>query len=152
MTDDEVAALADHPRAFWRKFTVTESDLDGFRHVNNAVYLKWIDATIWDHTRAVGLGEDVCMSLNRGMAAVRHEIDYLASALLGDEVVVYNWIVENDGRLRATRLIQMIRLSDRKTLLRAKSFYVSINLSTGHPTRMPEAFVSGYPVLISTDS
>lgn len=146
MQDADIAALADHPDSFWKRFTVAPEDLDGFRHVNNAVYLKWIDATIWEHTRAVGLGEDVCMALNRGMAAVRHEIDYLSSARLGDELVVYNWVIENDERLRATRLIQIVRLEDRKTILRAKTFYVSTNLTTGRPTRMPEIFKTGYAV------
>lgn len=138
--------LADYPEPFWRRFEVTEDDLDGFQHVNNAVYLKWMDATIWDHTRHVGLDEHTCMDLNRGMAAVRHDIRYLSSAFLGDQIVVYNWICDNDHRLRASRLIQVVRLNDQKTILRAQSDYVCTNLQTGRPARMPEEFKERYPI------
>lgn len=151
MTDD-ISSLADYPDSFWKRFKVTKDDLDGFHHVNNAIYLKWMDATVWEHTRHVGLTEQACLDLNRGMAAVRHEIDYLSSALLDDEIVVYNWLSANDGRLRASRLFQMIRLGDRKTILRARSDYVCTNLKTGRPTRMPEEFKTGYCVTIPSNS
>ena len=74
-----------------------------------------------------------------------------ASAFLDDEVVVYNWIASNDGRLRASRLFQIIRLGDRKTILRAKSDYVCTNMTTGRPIRMPEVFKTGYDVKIPQD-
>lgn len=145
---DDIAALGDYPNSYWKRFKVTADDLDGFHHVNNAVYLKWIDATVWEHTRHVGLSEQACLDLNRGMAAVRHEIDYLSSTFLDDEVVVYNWLSANDGRLRASRLFQILRLGDKKTILRAKSDYVCTNLTTGRPTRMPEEFKTGYAVTV----
>ncbi|GAA6162074.1 MULTISPECIES: thioesterase family protein [unclassified Ruegeria] len=147
--DQDLSTLSDCPDAFWKRFVVTKDDLDGFNHVNNAVYLKWLDATVWEHTRAVGLGERACLELDRGMAAARHEIDYIASAFLGDEIVVYNWISANDQRLRASRSFQVIRLQDMKTILRAKSHYVCTKLSTGRPTRMPEIFKTAYDVKVS---
>ncbi len=146
--NEDISSLADFPDSYWKMFKVTTDDLDGFHHVNNAVYLKWMDATVWEHTRHVGLTEQACLDLNRGMAAVRHEIDYLSSALLNDEIVVYNWLSANDGRLRASRLFQMIRLGDKKTILRARSDYVCTNLTTGRPTRMPDAFKTGYNVTV----
>lgn len=149
---ETIANLAEHRDAFGKRFKVAADDIDGFGHVNNAVYLRWIDEVVWAHTRHVGLGEDVCLALNRGMATVRHEIDYLAAAYLDDEVAVFNWVVLNDGRLRAGRLFQIVRIGDGKTLLRAKSDYVCTNLKTGRPARMPEAFVAGYAVTRSPPS
>ena len=148
MTDQEIENLADFPISYWKRFRVTKEDLDGFHHVNNAVYLKWLDATVWEHTRAVGLTEEVCLKMERGMAAVRHEIKYLSSAFLDDEVVVFNWILSNDGRLRCSRLFQVVRLSDQKTILRAQSDYVSTNLTTGRPVKMPEIFKTDYAVTV----
>lgn len=77
---------------------------------------------------------------------MRHEIDYIASAYLGDEVVVFNWISANDERLRATRTFQVVRIQDQKTILRAKTDYICTNLENGRPARMPEAFKTGYSV------
>ena len=148
LTHAEIEALADHPGSFWQLVTATQADLDGFDHVNNAVYLKWLDACVWAHTRLLGLDEKTCMDMERGMAAVRHEIDYIASARLGDQVAVFNWIVSNDGRLRCSRRFQMVRLSDRKTILRAKTDYVSTNLTNGRPVKMPEVFKTNYAVML----
>lgn len=148
MTDQEIENLADFPNAYWKRFTVTQDDLDGFNHVNNAVYLKWLDATVWEHTESVGLTAEACLKMERGMAAVRHEIKYLASAFLDDEVVVFVWIASNDGRLRCSRVFQVVRVSDQKTILRAQSDYVSTNLTTGRPVKMPEIFKTDYPVTL----
>ena len=145
---DTISNLAEYPHSYWKQFKVTSDDIDGFHHVNNAVYLKWLDATVWEHTRHVGLSEQACLDLNRGMAAVRHEIDYLSSAFLDDDIVVFNWVAFNDGKLRATRLFQMVRLGDQKTILRAKSDYVCTNLKTGRPARMPDIFKTAYPAVI----
>jgi acyl-CoA thioester hydrolase len=151
VTDAEILALADYPNPFWKRFRVSADDLDGFHHTNNAVYLKWMDATVWAHTRHVGLTEEVCLELNRGMAVARHEIDYLSSARLDDEVVVFNWVSFNDERLRASRKLQIARLGDGKTLLRAKSHYVCTNLQNGRPARMPEIFKTAYKAIVPAD-
>jgi len=39
-----------------------------------------------------------------------------------------------------------VRKSDGATLLRARTTFVCIELSTGRPKRMPEAFIEGYRV------
>lgn len=148
MTDAEIEQLADFDNAFWRRFRVTREDLDGFHHVNNAVYLKWLDATVWAHTEVLGITAEVCLKLERGMAVARHEINYLSSAFLDDEIVVFVWITSNDGRLRSSRVFQVVRLSDRKTILRAQTDYVSTNLTTGRPVKMPEIFKTGYAVTL----
>ena len=80
------------------------------------------------------------------MAVLRHEIDYLASAYEGDELEMATWIFSWDRKLRMTRHFQLVRKSDGATLLRARTTFVCIELSTGRPKRMPEAFIEGYRV------
>ncbi len=81
-----------------------------------------------------------CSEINRGFAAIRHEIDYLSSAYPGDRVAIANWVTSNDGRLRAERRFQVIRIYDQKTLIRARSDYICTNLTNGKPARMPDIF------------
>lgn len=142
--DADILQLAEHPNAFGKCFTVSEKDIDGFGHVNNAVYLQWLDATVWEHSTLLGVSEKDCAELKRGMAVVRHEIDYLASTYLNDEVVVFSWLTNNDGKLRASRVFQLVRLHDHKTVLRAKTDYICTNLENGRPARMPEVFKTSY--------
>jgi acyl-CoA thioester hydrolase len=118
--------------------------IDGFRHVNNAVYLQWLDLAAWSHSEALGVPTRLCQELNRGMVVLRAEIDYLRSAVEGDEVEIATWIAESDRRLRCTRRFQVRHALDGGTLLRARLDYVCMNLATGRATRMPDAFVSAY--------
>jgi len=137
----------DYPMPHVIEHTAIESEADGYGHINNSVYLSWLDQCIWDHCRAVNMPPEKCREMNRGFAAVRHEIDYLASAYPGDKVAIANWVTSNDGRLRAERRFQVIRASDNKTLLRARSYYICTNLTNGRPTRMPDVFKECFVVL-----
>jgi acyl-CoA thioester hydrolase len=136
----------DYPEPHIIEHTALENEADGYGHINNSVYLQWLDQCVWAHCDAVNMSPDFCRRLNRGFAAIRHEIDYITSAYPGDGVAIANWVTLNDERLRAERRFQIIRIDDEKTLLRARSFYVCTDLSTGRPTRMPNEFKTGFKV------
>lgn len=121
--------------------------IDGYGHVNNAVYVRWLDECAWSHSSALGLPPQVCSELGRGMAVWRTQINYLSAAFEGEDVEVGTWLLRNDGRLRIDRRFQMRRRSDGEALLRALIHYVSIDLTTGRAVRMPAAFIECYAVL-----
>lgn len=127
--------------------TVEDVDIDAYGHVNNAVYVTWLDRAAWHHSTLLGLPVESCVALDRGMAVLRTEIDYLRAALRGDAVAVATWIVGGDGRLRAIRRFQARRISDGITLARARVEYACIQLSTGRPSRFPPAFRGRYEPL-----
>ena len=139
----------DYPDPHIIEHTATDAEADGYGHINNSVYLQWLDQCVWAHCDAVKMNPGLCRELNRGFAATRHEIDYIASAYPGDRVAVANWVTLNDGRLRAERRFQIIRIDDERTLLRARSYYVCTDLTTGRPVRMPQEFKTGFSVLPS---
>jgi acyl-CoA thioester hydrolase len=136
----------DHPGAHVVELGVRPEDIDAYEHVNNAVYLTWLDHAAWSHSAALGVPLEQCLSLRRGMAAQRLEIEYLRAALRGDRVQVATWIVSTDGRLRAERRFQVRRRNDEQTLARARIDYVCISLDSGRATRMPELFARAYVV------
>lgn len=136
----------DHPRPFCITVTVAEGDIDSYGHVNNVVYIRWLSECAWAHSAAVGLPEETCVTLRRGMAVRSFRIDLLAAAYLGDEVLVGDWVSANDGRLRATRTYQLVNPATGVTLLRGHIDYVCINLDNGRPARMPREFVERYAV------
>jgi acyl-CoA thioester hydrolase len=140
------AAPFDFPSPHVIELTVTAADIDAYDHVNNAVYLSWLDRAAWSHSAALGVPLERCRGLRRGMAAQRIEIDYLHAAVNGERVQVATWIVSADGRLRAERRFQIKRVSDGATLARARVDYVCINLDSGRATRMPEIFAKAYVV------
>jgi acyl-CoA thioester hydrolase len=134
----------DHPGAHVVELAVHSADIDAYGHVNNAVYLTWLDRAAWSHSASLGVPLERCVALRRGMAAQRIEIDYLRAALAGDAVRAATWIVSADGRLRAERRFQIRRVADGAMLARARIDYVCINLDNGRAARMPELFVQAY--------
>ena len=123
---------------------VRTDDIDAYGHVNNAVYLRWLDVAAWSHSAALGLSIEACTRLRRGMAALRIEIDYLRAAMPGDRVTVATWIADSDRKLRVTRRFQLRHASDGGTLARATTQYVCLNLDNGRATRMPSEFSAAY--------
>jgi len=124
---------------------VRPEDIDAYDHVNNAVYLSWLDRVAWSHSAKLGISLEQCVTaLRRGMAAHRTEIDYLRAAMLGDQVLVGTWIAASDGKLRVERRFQIRRAGDGETLARARIDYVCINLDSGRAARMPEMFQRAY--------
>jgi len=127
---------------------VADDDIDAYGHVNNAVYLRWLDRAAWSHSAALGLSIADCTRLRRGMAALRIEIDYLRAALPGDRVEIATWIVESDRRLRVSRRFQLRHAGDGGALARATTQYVCLNLDSGRAVRMPPEFSAAYRVSV----
>jgi acyl-CoA thioester hydrolase len=123
---------------------VDAADIDEYGHVNNAVYLRWLDRAAWSHSAALGVSVADCTRLRRGMAALRIEIDYVRAALPQDRVEVATWIVESDRKLRVKRRFQIRHAVDNGTLARATTEYVCLNLDSGRATRMPPEFKNAY--------
>ena len=136
----------DHPAPHAIELEVRAEDIDAYGHVNNAVYLTWLDRAAWSHSAALGVPLEQCVTMRRGMAALRTEIDFVRAALLRDRVCVATWIADSDGRLRVERRFPVVRAADDATLARARTEYVCINLDSGRAARMPELFTRAYVV------
>ena len=134
----------DYPAPFVFPLRVQAAEIDEFEHVNNAVYVQWMEQCAWEHSKHLGLGFAEYQALDRGMAVLRHEIDYLASAYADEMLEMATWIDCSDQRLKMDRCFQLVRVADQVTLLRARTTFVCIELSTGRPKRMPPEFIAGY--------
>jgi len=134
------------PVPFVWRHTVVGEEIDEYRHVNNAVYLTWLDRAAWEHSAELGLPLAECLRLKRGMAVRHTRVDYLQAAVAGDDVGIATWIVASDGRLRCTRRFEILRERDGTRMLEAEIDYVCLNLETGRPTRFPPEFSEHYRV------
>jgi acyl-CoA thioester hydrolase len=111
---------------------VLSADIDAQNHVNNTVYLRWVQEVAVAHWRAVASPE---AQAEIGWVVVRHEIDYKAPGSLGDEVILRTWVGEAT-RLRFERLTEIVRKSDHRLLAKACTLWVPISTTTGKPTRV----------------
>jgi acyl-CoA thioester hydrolase len=132
------------PSAYVHRVVASTADVDAYGHVNNSVYLRWLDETAWAHSAALGIPPSRCIALRRGMVVWRSLLYYTAPAFANDALEVGTWIVSWDGRLRVDRRFQVLRASDRRTLLRGLLRYVCADLDGGGPRRMPPEFIAHY--------
>ena len=132
------------PEPFTRSQQVMREELDEYEHVNNAVYLRWLDGIAWAHSASLGITLEHCLALRRGMAVRHTRIDYLEAARIDDCLLIATWIVACDGRLRCTRRFDILRTLDGKRILEAEIEYFCLNLNTGKPCRFPHEFVERY--------
>lgn len=126
---------------------VVPEEIDEYQHVNNTIYLQWLDVIAWAHSAKLGIPLERCLSLRRGMAIRHTRADYLEAALLGDNLLIGTWIVACDGRLRCTRRFEILRISDQRRVLEAEIEYFCLNLDTGKPARFPSEFAQHYTVI-----
>lgn len=119
------------------RVTVVESDLDELGHANNIGYLRWLQAAAVAHSSAVGLGFERYVELGGVFVVRRHEIDYLRSALRGDELEVRTH-VSTVMAAKSERKYEVVRLADEVVLARALTVWGFVDTKSGRPMRIPD--------------
>ena len=112
---------------------VVTDDIDDQNHVNNTVYLRWVQNVATAHWQALASRQS---QDTIGWIVLRHEIDYKAPATLGDEIVLRTW-VGKASRITFERFTEIRRKSDGQLLSQARTLWCPINEQTGRPTRVP---------------
>lgn len=110
--------------------TVQAGDIDGQNHVNNTVYLRWVQDVATAHWESLASPE---AQTAIGWVVLRHEIDYRMPANLGDEILLRTWVGEA-SRLKFERFTEI--RSQEKLLAQARTVWVPIDSKTGKPTRV----------------
>lgn len=129
------------PDPFTITIKVTGADTDRLGHANNVVYVQWMEDISWAHIEALGMTWELQQAHGKAMAIVRTEIDYLAPAHAGDELMLATWLTDFDGKLRSARQFQLVRPADGRTLITAQCRHVCIDIHTQKPARVPAPIV-----------
>lgn len=75
-------------------FQVNPQDIDELNHVNNVVYVRWVQEVAQAHWDAVASPE---LKSGNVWMLLRHEIDYKSQSFLGDTITGYTWVGEAKG-------------------------------------------------------
>lgn len=113
---------------------VDAADIDALGHVNNIVYLRWVQDVAKAHWFSAAPKDEQEVLV---WMVVRHEIDYNSPAVLNDEIILRTWIGAAAG-LRFDRHTEILRASDRKMLAKARTVWVPIDAVSGRPKRVSE--------------
>jgi acyl-CoA thioester hydrolase len=130
-TSDIATAISSPRPPFDQLREVQREDIDAQGHVNNVVYLAWVNDIAIAHWASL---TDDAARARLIWVALRHEIDYKAEALLGDTVRVRTWTGAARG-LRYARHTQIFRDADHTLLAEALTYWCPMDAATRKPTR-----------------
>ena len=123
--------------------TIRPEDIDENGHVNNVVYVRWIQDVGTAHWRA-HFPDD--MGGRRSWVVMRHEIDYRRALKLGDAVQARTWV----GEPRGARFDRFVLIEGPGGLAaQGHTEWAMIEAATQRPHRIPaeitEAFLPPRP-------
>jgi acyl-CoA thioester hydrolase len=122
---------------FRHRVTVGEGDLDELGHTNNIQYVRWLQDAAIAHSSHVGLTFERYVALGGVFVVRRHEIDYLRSALRGDELEVRTHVASVMAA-KSERKYEIVRLADETVVVRAQTLWGFVDTTMGRPMRIPD--------------
>jgi len=111
---------------------VLPADIDEQKHVNNTVYLRWVQDVATAHWKSLTSAQSQSAI---GWIVLRHEIDYRLPASLGEEIILRTWVGQA-SRLKFERFTEIRRKIDKQLLAQARTLWVPVDVRTGKPTRV----------------
>ncbi len=129
-------AAVDMDKIYRHTFVVPKDAEDANGHVNNVVYVQWMQDVAIMHSSAVG-GSEAMRASGCTWVVRSHKVEYLSPAYAGDCIEASTWVA-NVQRARSLRQYRFVRTSDAKLLAQGETEWVFVNAQTGRPTAIPE--------------
>jgi acyl-CoA thioester hydrolase len=123
----------------WRHTTrwpVRQYELDQNGHVNNAVYLNWIEQVAVEHSEALGFGRAWAAGHGGGWVVREHRVTYHRPVVYGD-VVLVTTLPQRLAGVRGQRRTEIRRESDDALVTEAATEWIWVRLGAGRPARIP---------------
>ena len=115
---------------FRHPIAIQPADIDHMGHVNNSVYLKWVQDAVVDYWRTVAPPDAVASHL---WVALKHEISYLKPTFLQDNVVAEVIAEKVDG---ARAYFTTVVKRGQEVLSEVRSTWCCLDAATQRPVRL----------------
>ena len=130
----------DERPVFEMVLTAGPEHIDILGHVNNAVWVQWMEQVAVAHWESVA---DAAHKDAYFWVVVRHEIDYLRPAFEGDRIVARTWVGEAPRGAKFDRHLEFTG-KDGRLCVRARTDWAIIDKATGRPIRVPPEVVAPF--------
>ena len=114
-------------------FTAGPAHIDVLGHVNNAVWLQWMEALATSHWEALAPAE---WREAYVWVVTRHEIDYRGNIALGERATGETFVPDPPRGVRFDRRVDF-RTDDGKVIVSARTQWVLIDKASGRIQRVP---------------
>ena len=85
------------PDIVTKDFVVEKADIDVLGHVNNQVYVRWMEQAATEASNVNGWPTERYFELGAVWVARQHWVEYLRPCIEGDVVTVYTWVEARDA-------------------------------------------------------
>ncbi len=119
-------------KIFEQEITVTSKDIDELHHVNNVVYVQWVQDVAKAHWEKIAPAEVQAKYI---WMVLRHEVDYRGQAVEGDVLMAKTWVAWSEG-VKSERHVEILRLETGKILAKAKTLWCLLDAHTKRPRRI----------------
>jgi acyl-CoA thioester hydrolase len=131
------------PEVFKMRRRVMWQDIDQAQHVNNAVYLSYVEDCGFQLLKHFKWPMQRMRDEGRAILIRKHQIQYLQPALFDDEIEITSYVYDVK-RTSAMRYYSITRVSDGALLAQVNSLGVWVDLNTGQPARFPDQFLTDF--------
>lgn len=118
--------------SFTREFVAAAADIDELGHVNNAVWVQWIQEIAVAHWDAVAPEEHRQAYI---WVVTRHEIDYRGNVTEGQRVTGETWVPEAPRGARFDRHVRFVDAAGR-TVVEAVTTWALLDRASGRLLRV----------------
>lgn len=123
---------------FQHLIIVAAKDIDELGHVNNVVYVRYVQEVAAAHWMNKASKE---MQERYAWVVLRHEIDYRNPAFLDEEIIGETWVGEYNGA-RFDRFVKLRSKKTNKILVEAKTTWCMLDGKSMRPTRITQEVIS----------
>ena len=123
-----------HLKTLEKEITVSKNDLDDLNHVNNVIYIHWVQEIAKEHWKSLVSNEII---KNYYWVLLEHQIKYLNPALLNDKIMIKTYIEKTEG-IRSNRIVEIYNRNNDKLLVKSKTIWCLINAKTNKPNRITD--------------
>ncbi len=133
----------DMSSVFDLRIKVKPEHIDVLGHVNNVVYVQWMQDVASAHIETLGVGLDQYLEMKHAMVAVEHHVQYRKAAMLDDDVILRTWLYEINA-LYSFRQYAFFNAKDQSLLFTGNTKWACIEIASGRPKRMSPTFIQAY--------
>lgn len=134
----------EEPGIFSHTITVAKPHIDANGHVNNVVYVQWMQDVAYAHSEFEGYDGAKLAAMDSTWIIRSHSVHYRRPAFLGDTLRVYTW-VHSAKRASALRRYKFVRESDGALIANGESDWVYLDRNTGRPRHIEDEIKRVFP-------
>lgn len=138
------------PAIVTKTFAVQPADLDELNHVNNRVYVRWMEESARQASAENGWpAERYFKELSGAWMARQHWVEYLRACRAGDSVTVYTWVQSLSGHASLRRYAMK---NGAKICCTAATVWNWVNLATRRAEPVPPHLAACFEIVADDDA